>query len=190
MWVGTGEPPSGRARQIGVKHDRYRPGMHTFRQCAVAALVMVAAMALAGCGGSTVVAGPAKSSTTPSPTSSATPDEDAPTSATVVVRSGGIAGVRDIVRIAADGTAHLTTKTGTTRACTPSAASLDRLAAIDLGALKAIPSKPSQMADGFIYSVQAGDASASAGEGDDNGRRAEFVDAAAAVIGSCLATQS
>jgi hypothetical protein len=165
--------------------------MSVNRQGAVAAFVMVAAMGLSACGGSTVVEAPAKSSTAPpSPTSSATPDEDAPRSATLVVRSGGIAGVRDMVRIAADGTARLTTKTGTTRACSPSAASLDRLAAIDLAALKTIPSKPSQMADGFNYSVNAEGGSASASEGDDDSRRAEFVDAAAAVVGSCLATQS
>jgi hypothetical protein len=156
----------------------------------MAGFILVGALALAGCGGSTATETSGGSSTTPSPTSTVTPDEDAPTSATVVVRTGGIAGVRDIVRIAADGTARLTTKTGTTRACSPSAASLHRLAAIDLAALQAIPSKPSQMADGFNYSVNAGDARASASEGDDNGRRAEFVDAAAAVIASCLATQS
>jgi hypothetical protein len=164
--------------------------MPDIRQCTAAVLVVVAAMTIAACGGSTVAEAPAKSSTAPPPTSSATPDEDAPRSATVVVRSGGLAGVRDIVRIAADGAARITTNTGTTRACAPSAASLDRLAAIDLLALKANPTKLSHMADGFIYSVQSGDASASASEGDDNSRRAELVDAAAAVIGSCLASQS
>jgi hypothetical protein len=164
--------------------------MPAIRRCTAAVLVAAAALTIAGCGGSTVAEAPAKSSTAPSPTSSATPDEDAPRSATVVVRSGGIAGVRDIVRIAADGAAHITTKTGTTRACTPSAVSLDRLSAIDLAALKAIPTKPSHMADGFIYSVQAGDTSATVSEGDDDSRRAELVDAAAAVIASCLAGQS
>jgi hypothetical protein len=172
-----------------MRRARYRRCMAR-TPTALAALVVVAAISLSGCGGSTVVDGPATSSTTPSPTSSATPDKHPPASATVVIRSGGIAGVRDMVRIAADGTAHVTTRKGTTRACTPSAASLDRLAAIDLAALKAIPSKPSQMADGFIYSVQTDDTSASASEGDDNSRRADLVDAAAAVIGSCLATQS
>ncbi len=156
----------------------------------MAGCLLVATMSLAGCGGSTVVEGPAKSSTTPSASESATPDDHGPASAIVVARTGGIAGVRDVVRIAADGTARLTTKTRTTRACTPSQASLDRLAAIDLMALKAIPSRSSQMADGFVYSVNADGASASASEGDDNSRRAELVDAAAAVIGSCLATQS
>jgi hypothetical protein len=47
----------------------------------------------------------------------------------------------------------------------------------------------SQLADGFNYAVRTGDGSAAASQGDD-GRRAELVDAAAAVIASCLATQS
>ena len=107
----------------------------------------------------------------------------------VVVRTGGFAGVRDLMRVAKDGTARITVKTGDTRACTPSTASLERLRAIDLTALNASPTKQSQMADGFNYSVKTGDGSAAASEGDD-GRRAEFVDAAAAAIASCLATQS
>jgi hypothetical protein len=164
--------------------------MPTNRRRAWAGFVLVATMALAGCGGSTVGESPETSSTTPTSSESATPDDHEPASATVVVRTGGIAGVRDIVRIAADGTARLTTRARTTRACAPSQASLDRLAAIDLVALKAIPSTSSQMADGFVYSVSADGASASASEGDADSHRAELVDAAAAVIGSCLATQS
>ena len=107
----------------------------------------------------------------------------------VVARTGGFAGVRDLLRVAADGTARITVKTGQTRACTPSTASLARLRAIDLTALNATPTKMSQMADGFNYSVKTSDASAAGSEGDD-GRRAEFVHAAAAVIASCLATRS
>jgi hypothetical protein len=107
----------------------------------------------------------------------------------VVVRTGGFAGVRDLMRVAADGTARITVKTGDTRNCTPSTGWLHRLRAIDLAALKATPTKLSQLADGFNYSVKTGDGSATASEGDD-GPRAEFVDAAAAVIASCLATRS
>ena len=148
-------------------------------------------MSLAGCGGSTVVESPATSSTTPSSSESATPDDHEPASATVVVRTGGIAGVRDIVRIAADGTARLTTKTAYDARLRSRLRHLSTgWRAIDLAALKAIPSTSSQMADGFVYSVNADGASASASEGDDDSRRAELVDAAAAVIGSCLATQS
>jgi len=105
----------------------------------------------------------------------------------VVVRTGGIAGVLDMVRIEADRSAELTSKTGKSRTCTPSAASLDRLRGIDLSAVGATPSKPPQMADGFNYSVKSGDASATASEGDDDSRRAELVNAAAAVIATCLA---
>ena len=106
----------------------------------------------------------------------------------VVVRTGGFAGVRDLMRVAADGTARITVKTGETRDCKPSTASLDRLRAIDLVALNATPTKLSRMADGFSYSVQTGDGRAAATEGDEG--RADFVGAAAAVIASCLATRS
>jgi hypothetical protein len=151
--------------------------------------MMVAVLTLAGCGGSTVNAGSAGSSTTPSPTGSHPSGDPARTQATVVVRTGGFVGVRDLMRVAADGTARITVKTGDTRNCTPSTTSLDRLRAIDLAALKATPTQMSQLADGFNYSVKTGHGSAAASEGDD-GPRAEFVDAAAAVIASCLATQS
>jgi hypothetical protein len=107
----------------------------------------------------------------------------------VVVRTGGFAGVRDLMRVAADGTARITVKTGDTRTCTPSTTSLARLRAIDLAALKASQTKMSRLADGFNYSVKTGNGSAAASEGAD-GPRAEFVAAAAAVIASCLATRS
>lgn len=169
---------------------RYGRDMATTRQCAVAGCIVVLILTLAGCGGSTVTDGSAGSSTTPAPAGSDTSDDNAPTPAMVVLRTGGIAGVHDQVRIAADGTARSTRKTGKTRDCTPSTTSLERLRAIDLAALNAIPTTMSQLADGFNYSVKTGDASASASEGDDDSRRAEFVDAAAGVIASCLATQS
>jgi hypothetical protein len=172
-----------------MSNGRYGRGVASTRQRAVGGLIMIAVLTLAGCGGSTVGAGSAGSSKPPSPAGSDTPSDHTGTPAMVVVRTGGFAGVRDLMRVAADGTARITVKTGDTRDCTPSTASLDRLRAIDLAALNATPTKMSQMADGFNYSVKTGDGSAAAGEGDD-GRRAEFVDAAAAVIASCLATQS
>jgi len=172
-----------------MSNGRYGRDMAITRRCAVAGLMMVAVVTLAGCGGSTVEAGSAGSSTTPSLTGGHPSDDPTGTQAMVVVRTGGFAGVRDLMRVAENGTARITVKSGDTRACTPSMARLDRLRAIDLAALNATPTKRSQMADGFNYSVKMGDGSAAASEGDD-GRRAEFVDAAAAVIASCLATRS
>jgi hypothetical protein len=172
-----------------MSNDRYGRGMVITRHCTVAGVIIAAVLTLAGCGGSTAGAGSAGSSTKPSPTGSHPSDDPAGTEAMVVVRTGGFAGVRDLMRVAADGTARITVKTGDTRDCTPSASSLDRLRAIDLAALKAPPTKLSQMADGFNYSVTTGNGSAAGSEGDD-GSRGEFVGAAAAVIASCLATQS
>jgi hypothetical protein len=158
------------------------------RHRAVAGVIIAAVITLAGCGGSTADAGSAGSSTTPSPTGGHPSDNSAGTQAMVVVRTGGFAGVRDLMRVAADGTARITVKAGDTRDCAPSTASLDRLRAIDLAAINATPTKLSQMADGFSYSVTTADGSAAASEGDD--RRAEFVGAAAAVIASCLTMRS
>jgi hypothetical protein len=148
---------------------------------AAAAALLAAALLLTACGGS--------SETTSTANSSSKPTDGATSSAIVVVRTGGIAGVQDMVRVAADGSATLTSKTGKSHACTPSAKSLDQLRAIDLTAV-GTTSKPPQMADGFNYSVKSGDASATASQGDDDSRRADLVDAAAAVVASCLARQS
>jgi hypothetical protein len=156
----------------------------------MAGLVVVTALALAGCGGPSMTERSGGPSATTSPAGTDSPTDHAPESAIVVVRTGGIAGVHDMVRVAADGTARITSKTGTTRDCAPSASALDRLRAIDLTAVAAASARPGQMADGFNYSVRAAGGSATAGEGDDDGRRAEFVDAAAAVVASCLASQS
>lgn len=172
-----------------MSNGRYGRGMVTTGHSAVAGLIIAAVLTLAGCGGSTAGAGSVGSSTTPSRSGSHTSDDSAGTQAMVVVRTGGFSGVRDLMRVAADGAARITVKTGDAHACSPSTASLDRLRAIDLAALNATPTKMSQMADGFNYSVKTGDGSAAASEGDD-GRRADLVDAAAAVIVSCLATQS
>lgn len=150
--------------------------------------ILVAAISLAGCGGS-VGEGSGLPTTAASPSGSDAPSDDAPAAAMVVTRSGGIAGFHDVVQIAADGTAQVTSKTGETRTCTPSPTDLDRLRAIDLAAVGSGPSK-SQIADGFTYSVSSATGSASAGDGDNEGPRAEFVAAAAAVVASCLASQS
>ena len=120
-----GEPTADRLRRIGVTHDRYGRAMPTNRRRAMAGFLLFATVSLAGCGGSTVVES-CQVVDDAIGLGESTPDHE-PASATVVVRTGGIAGVRDMVRIAADGTARLTSKTGTTRACTPSQASLDRL---------------------------------------------------------------
>lgn len=161
--------------------------MRTSRSSTVAGIIVVAALTIAGCGGSSVSVATDDSPTTSSP-GTASPSESPTTSALDVTRTGGIAGVTDMVRIAADGSASITSKTGESRACTPSNTALDRLRAIDLAAVQATMSSPG-MADGFNYSVKSGSASAQASEGDDDSRRAELVGAAAAVVASCLAGQ-
>lgn len=113
----------------------------------------------------------------------------APASEIVIVRTGGFAGVMDTVEVAADGTAQVTSRTGETSACTPDASALDRLRAIDLAAIGSTPPK-NPMADGFNYSVSSAGVSASVGEGDNDGIRAEFLAAAAGVVTSCLAYKS
>jgi hypothetical protein len=187
--VRAGEPRPVGARHIRMTHGRYGQGMRNHRSGPLAGFLLVAALTVAGCGGSTATVGSGDQSSG-SPTASATPSDDTPTAAMVVVRTGGIAGVVDMVRIAADGSASITSKTGKSSACTPSGEALDRLRAIDLAAVEATASRPSGMADGFNYSVKSGTASATASEGDDDSRRADLVDAAAAVVASCLAKRS
>lgn len=187
--VGGGEPGWVRARHTGMSHGHYGRGMHPTRSGKLAGFIVVAALTIAGCGGSSVSV-----STDDSPTASSSgsdsPSDSASTSALVVTRTGGIAGVLDMVRIAADGSATITSKAGKGGACTPSGTALDRLRAIDLAAVQASPTKPTGMADGFNYSVKSGSGSAAASEGDDDSRRVELVDAAAAVVATCLATRS
>jgi hypothetical protein len=163
--------------------------MRTSRPRLLAGLLVVAALTIAGCGGSSVSVSTGDSPTSPS-SGSDSPTDTPATSALVVLRTGGIAGVLDMVRIAADGSASITSKTGKSGACTPSGKAVDRLRAIDLAAVQASPTKPTGMADGFNYSVKSGSGSAAVSEGDDDGRRAELVDAAAAVVAACLATRS
>jgi len=157
------------------------PSTHSSR---FAGLLVVAVLAVAGCGVSTSTVGADGHASPTTPTGT-----DAPVGAMVVVRTGGIAGVMDLVRIAADGSATLRSKTSKGRGCTPSSQALGRLRSIDLAAVPAAASPP-KMADGFNYSVTVGGTRAVASEGDDDSRRAELVDAAAAVIATCLANQS
>jgi hypothetical protein len=163
--------------------------MRSTRTSRLAGVLAAAALSVAGCGGSTVTVG-AGDSATASSAATDSPSGSAPTSAMVVMRTGGIAGVVDMVRIAADGTASITSKTSKSRACTPAAKSVARLRAIDLTAMQVLPSMSSRMADGFNYSVKSASGSAAVSEGDDDSRRAELLDAAAAVVASCLAGQS
>ena len=146
-------------------------------------VVLLVVVTLAGCGGSTVTEGPLAPSPAATPTGSDTASE------MVVARSGGIAGFNDTLNIAADGTAQVMSKTGETRACVPDPAALDRLRAIDLDAVGSSPPKQ-PIPDGFTYTVTSGGVTASAGDGDTEGIRADFVAAVAAVVTSCLANQS
>ena len=145
--------------------------------------LLVAAVSLASCGGSTVTESPAGPSTPASPAGSETASE------MVVTRTGGIAGFNDTIHIAADGTAQVTSKTGAAHSCQPDPAALDRLLAIDLVAVGSGPPKQ-PIADGFTYSVTSAGGSASAGDGDTEGIRAEFVAAVSDVVTSCLTNQS
>jgi hypothetical protein len=150
-------------------------GAMTRTSIALAGVALLAVVALAGCGGATVTEGPVL----PSPSAGVAASD------MVVTRTGGIAGFRDVVDIAADGTARVTTKNGETRSCTPSPAALDHLRAIDLGA---VGSGPSKIADGFSYEVRSANGTASAGDGENTNIRAAFVAAAAEVVSSCLAS--
>lgn len=132
---------------------------------------------------------PASASPSPeSPESTESPEASGPGSGSpmVVERSGGIAGFHDVVEIAADGSAQVTTRNGGTRPCHPDPAALGRLRAIDLAAVGSAPPK-APIPDGFAYTVRTPEGSASAGDGDV-GVRAELAAAAAAVITSCLSS--
>ena len=144
-------------------------------------IIFVAALAIAGCAGSTMTDGPSGST----PLGSGGPSSNGPTGPMTVTRTGGIAGVNDVLEIAADGTAQLTRKTGAASTCTPSPSALEALRAIDLAAVGAAPPK-APIADGFNYTVVSGTETASAGDGEE-GIRGAFVAAAAAVLASCEA---
>jgi hypothetical protein len=142
---------------------------------AVTASILVAAVSVAACSGSA--------------TGSDAPSDATQPFAMVVARTGGFAGVNDVVEIAADGTAQVTSRTGETRSCAPSPSAVERLRAIDLAAVGSATSK-SPIADGFVYSVTSAGGAATAGEGDNEGIRADFVLAAGEVVSSCLANPS
>jgi hypothetical protein len=181
------EPRPCRARPIGMGTARYGRRMRTTSRGRAAALLAAAVITCAGCGTTTA---PHGSDNSPSTPTRAGPDQpgSSPAPVIVVLRTGGIAGVHDMVAIAADGTAHLTSKTRTSRNCTPSAAAVARLRALDLSAMPAPTMRPG-MADMFSYSVQVGAKRAVASEGGGaTGRPADLVDAAAAVLASCLAS--
>ena len=147
---------------------------------AVTASILVATISVAACSGLTT------GSDAPS---DAAPSDAAPPSAMVVTRTGGFAGVNDVVEIRADGTTAVSSRTGETGRCTPDPAAVERLRAIDLAAVGTAPPK-SPIADGFVYSVTSASGAAMAGEGDNTGLRAEFVVAAAEVVTSCLENRS
>lgn len=139
------------------------------------ALVLVAAVALASCGGGAV-------------NESLVPDSsDAAASELTITRSGGIAGVHDVVQIEPDGSASVSQKTGEISACTPSAPAVDRVRAVDLSSLGPAPSKTPIM-DGFGYEIIGASGIASVGDGD-TGPHGELLAAAAEVVSSCLATR-
>jgi hypothetical protein len=146
------------------------------------AMVLVAAVAVAACGGTTVTESP--SSQTNAPSSQAA--SDAPTSPITITRTGGIAGLHDEIVIAPDNSAHVTQKTGVMSACTPSVAAIERIRAMDLSALGPPPSKTPIM-DGFGYEIATDSGRASVGDGD-TGPHGELLAAAAEVVSSCLST--
>jgi hypothetical protein len=144
--------------------------------------LLAAAIACAGCGGSTVTEGPALPSSSPAASDVAVSD-------LVITRTGGFAGVHETLHIAPDGTVQFTDGAGRTFGCTPDQAAVDRVRAIDLAAVGSGPSK-NPIADGFNYVVTWAGRTASASDGENVGLRAELLAAAAAVLASCLATRS
>jgi hypothetical protein len=147
--------------------------------------LLLAVAALAGCGGALG---------TPRPDGSAASSPDgppggsaAPESTITVTRSGGIAGLNDVVEIAADGSAQLTRRDGAVAACTPSPEAIARLRAIDLGAMGSLPPKR-PIPDAFSYTVAAAGGAVSVQEGDVGAGRAELLAAASEIVSSCLAS--
>jgi hypothetical protein len=150
------------------------------------ALVLLAALVLAGCGGAAVTQDPS-SPTASSPVATGVPGgSGAPVSAITITRSGGIAGMHDVVVVAPDNSAHVTQKNGVMSACTPSVAAIERVRSTDLAALGPAPSKIPIM-DGFGYDVVTDSGRASVGDGD-SGAHGELLAAAAEVVSSCLST--
>jgi hypothetical protein len=151
----------------------------------VRAVLVVAAISVASCGGSNVSQSP-----TPTGASTASDGSDSSTApaAIVITRTGGIAGVRDVVEISADGSAQVTQKNGVTVPCTPNAGAIDRVRAIDLPPIGTAPPK-APIADGFTYEMVTPAGSASVSDGAEGPHR-ELLQAAAEVVSSCIATAS
>jgi hypothetical protein len=148
------------------------------------ALAVVAGLALAGCGGAAVTESPSTPSNAPgSPGSS-----DVPAESITITRTGGIAGMHDVVVIAPDNSPQLTQRDGVVRTCTPSQAAIDQIRATNLAALGPPPSKIPIM-DGFGYEVVTSSGRASVGDGD-SGAHGELLSAASEVVSSCLANVS
>jgi hypothetical protein len=63
-----------------------------------------------------------------------------------------------------------------------------RLRSADLAGLG--PAAVDAMPDGFVYTVRSGGRSVSVTEGETSGRRVALLDAAAAVVSSCVASRS
>lgn len=154
---------------------------------ALVAVGAVAVIAVAACGGAAVSEGPTSPNSTefPGDTGNLTP---APDAAMTITRTGGIAGVNDVVEIAADGTARVTRRDGTSGTCTPDAAALARLRAIDISAIGSPPPKV-PIADGFNYEIESAAGTISVSDGDE-GERAELLAAASLVVATCLTSIS
>jgi hypothetical protein len=149
--------------------------------------VFVAVAAIAGCGGGLGTQPPDSPGASGSSEGSlGTGDPPAPIT---VTRSGGIAGVNDVVEIAPDGSARVARRNGEVVACTPSADAIARLRAIDLRAMGSRPPKHT-IADAFSYTVTTGGSSVSVEEGDLGAGPVDLLAAASEIVSSCLANTS
>ena len=145
------------------------------RRASLLLLVPLVAALAASCGGT--------DSTTPA-------DDRAPSTTPRAVelrRTGGLAGVDDTLRLSADGRASLTRRDGASTDCRVDRAVTERLWSVDLAALGPPPSGGPRVADGFVYRVRSGGHDVTVADGETGGRRAELVDAAAAVFAACQA---
>lgn len=128
---------------------------------------------LAACGTGTT--GSAGGTTSPSATATVV----------VVTRTGGLAGVNDTLRLEGSGSVTITARDGSRKRCQVDRAVARRLRAVDLGSLGPPPGGGRRVADGYVYRVRAGGQEAVVSDGETSGRRAELVDAAAAVFAAC-----
>ncbi|HET9851186.1 MAG TPA: hypothetical protein VFP56_01615 [Candidatus Limnocylindrales bacterium] len=151
-------------------------------------VLLAAVTALAGCGGGLGTQPPDPSAATSSPEGPPAATE-APDSPMTVTRSGGIAGLHDVVEIAADGSARVTRRDGAVSACTPSPEAVARLRAIDLRAIGTPAPKP-PIADAFSYTITTAGTTVMVEEGDVGAGRTELLAAASEVVSSCLASTS